>query len=86
MPVFPLLFFGISGRGGGGGSRGWGAGEGWESDDAGANETRLRLLTLQGQWLEVEGRMLSEASSAGKVGVNAAGSEWFVPHSPSAGI
>lgn len=44
---------------------GWGENEGWESQDAGAHETRLRLLTLQGQWLEIKGRMLAETSSSG---------------------
>ena len=66
IPRFVLTF---EGRGGGRGSPEWGTGEGWESDDASANETRLRLLTLQGQWLEIEGRMLSEPNSVGKVSV-----------------
>lgn len=44
---------------------GWGQSEGWDSHGAGAHETRLRLLTLQGQWLEIKGRMLAEAGSSG---------------------
>lgn len=48
------------GVGGGGGAGRWGAGDGWESHGVGASETRLRLLTLQGLWLEIEGRMLTE--------------------------
>lgn len=77
MPVIPRLFW-ISARGGDAGSRDWGAGEGWASDDASANETRLRLLTLQGQWLEIEGRMLSEPDSVDKVhiGVLSPDSRW----------
>ena len=81
--MFTRLFR-LSGRDGGGGIRGWGTGDGWASDDAGANETRLRLLTLQGQWLEVEGRMLSEPTSIGKVGGNVANFRWFAPHARSA--
>eukprot|EP00903_Cladosiphon_okamuranus_P011333 g10683.t1 len=46
-------------------SRGWGESEGWESQGAGAHETRLRLLTLQGQWLEIKGRVLAEVGSSG---------------------
>eukprot|EP00752_Nemacystus_decipiens_P003549 g3275.t1 len=48
-----------------GNSRGWRQGEGWESQGADAHETRLRLLTLQGQWLEIKGRMLAEVGSSG---------------------
>ena len=44
---------------------GWGESEGWESQGAGAHETRLRLLTLQGQWLEIKARMLAEVGSSG---------------------
>ncbi|CAM9811219.1 unnamed protein product, partial [Ectocarpus fasciculatus] len=52
-------------RASGGGSRGWGEGQGWETQGAGAHETRLRLLTLQGQWLETKGHLLAENNSPG---------------------
>lgn len=50
---------GSTGAGGRGGTA-WGAGDGWEGDGAGAHETRLRLLTLQGEWLEAEGVVVAE--------------------------
>lgn len=45
---------------------GWGEGEGWETQGAEAHETRLRLLTLQGQWLETKGHLLAENNSSGR--------------------
>ncbi|CAB1116122.1 unnamed protein product [Ectocarpus sp. CCAP 1310/34] len=48
-----------------GDTRGWGEGEGWETQGAKAHETRLRLLTLQGQWLETKGHLLAENNSSG---------------------
>lgn len=44
---------------------GWGEGQGWETQGAGAHETRLRLLTLQGQWLETKGHLLAGNNSPG---------------------
>lgn len=43
---------------------GWGESENRVSDDTGARETRLQLLTLQGQWLEMKGNMLLTESSS----------------------
>lgn len=44
---------------------GRGESEGWASEGTGTPETRLRLLTLQGQWLEIKGRMLAETGPSG---------------------
>lgn len=57
------------------GAKAWGMGDGWESHGLGAQETRLRLLTLQGQWLEAEGLLLreQERSSGGGGGGDRSG-------------
>ncbi|CAM9754681.1 unnamed protein product [Ectocarpus sp. 6 AP-2014] len=55
----------IGKRASGGSRAGWGEGEGWETQGAEAHETRLRLLTLQGQWLETKGLLLAENNSSG---------------------
>lgn len=49
-------------------SKPWGVGNEWESCGLGAQETRLRLLTLQGQWLEAEEHLLSERGAVNNAG------------------
>lgn len=51
---------------GSGGGVAWGASDGWEAHGPEAKETRLRLLALQGYWLELEGNILAEQRKEGR--------------------
>lgn len=51
----------------------WGAANGWEGEGPGAAETRIRLLTLEGEWLEKEGHILREQQQHHRTATSASG-------------